>query len=82
MEIKNKLNRDDLIYKTGNKKKDKIYYFQKFKTIRSFERETYNNYLSLDDALELQIRWKNDIDILKNLQNRKNQTKKEKSTNS
>ena len=56
MEIKNKLNRDDLIYKTGNKKKDKIYYFQKFKTIRSFERETYNNYLSLDDALELQIR--------------------------
>ena len=82
VEIKNKLNRDDLIYKTGNKKKDKIYYFQKFKTIRSFERETYNNYLSLDDALELQIRWKNDIDILKNLQNRKYQTKKEKSTNS
>ena len=82
IEIENKLNRDDLIYKTGNKKKDKIYYFQKFKTIKSFERETYNNYLSLGDALELQIRWKNDIDILKNLQNRKNQIKKEKSTKS
>ena len=35
--------------------------FQTFKTIRSFGREI----LSLDDALELQIRLKNDIDILK-----------------
>ena len=31
--MENKLNRDDLIYKSGNKKKDKSYDFQKFKTI-------------------------------------------------
>ena len=49
----NKLNRDNLIYKAGNKKKDKTYDFQKFKTIRSFGREIYKNDLSLDDALEL-----------------------------
>ena len=50
VEMKNKINRDDLIYKTGNKKNDKAYDFQKFKTIRSFGREIYNNDLSLDDA--------------------------------
>ena len=38
-EIENKLNRDDLINKIGNIKKDKTYDFQKFKTIRSFGRE-------------------------------------------
>ena len=32
-----------------------------FKTIRSFGREIYNNDLSLDDALEQQIRLKDDI---------------------
>ena len=31
--MENKLNRDNLIYKTGNKKKDKKYDFQKFKRI-------------------------------------------------
>ena len=46
------LDRNDLIYKTGNVKKDKIQDFQKFKTIRSFEREIYNNDLSLDDVIE------------------------------
>ena len=34
----------------------------KFKTIRSFGREIYNNGLSLDDALELQIRSKDNTD--------------------
>ena len=38
-EIENKLNRDDLINKIGNIKRDKTYDFQKFKTIRSFGRE-------------------------------------------
>ena len=56
VEMENKLNRDDFIYKTGNKKKDKIYDFQKFKTIRSFRRSIYNNDLSLYDALDKQIR--------------------------
>ena len=32
VEIENKLNRDNLIYKTGNKKKDRTHGFQKFKT--------------------------------------------------
>ena len=31
----NKLDRNDLIYKTGNKKNDKTYDFQKFRTIIS-----------------------------------------------
>ena len=64
VEIENQLNRDDLTYKTGNKKKDKIYDFQKFKTIRSCQREIYNNNSSVD-ALEQQIRLKDDIDIFK-----------------
>ena len=33
VEMENKLNRDDLIFKTSNKKKDKTYGFQNFKTI-------------------------------------------------
>ena len=78
VEMKNKLNRDDLIHKTGNKKKDKTYVFQKFKTIRSFEREIYNNHLSLDDALELQIRLKDDIDIFKESAKPKDSVRKEK----
>ena len=62
----NKLNIDYLIYIAGNKKKDKTYDFHHFKaTGRCFGREIYNNDLPLDDALELQIRLKNDIDIFK-----------------
>ena len=38
VEMENKLNRNDLIYKTSNKKKDKTYDFQKSKTIPSFGR--------------------------------------------
>ena len=76
VEMENKLNRDNLISKTGNYKKDKTYDFQKFKTTRSFRREIYNNDLSLDDALELQIRLKDDIDIFKNLQNQKTKSEK------
>ena len=36
--MQQKISRDDLIYETDNKKKDKTYNFQKFKTIRSFGR--------------------------------------------
>ena len=40
VEMENKLSRDEFIYnKTGNKKKDKTYDFQKFKTKRYFRRE-------------------------------------------
>ena len=38
-----KLDRNDLSYKTGNKKNSKIYGLQKFKTIRSIGREIYSN---------------------------------------
>ena len=48
-----KLNRDNLILKTGNKDKDKTNDFQKLKTIRSFGREIYYNDLSLDDAPDM-----------------------------
>ena len=82
--MENKLDRNDLIYKIGNKKKDKAYDFQKFKTIRSFGREIYNNDLSLDVALEQQIRLKDDNNIFKEStkRNQRNQWKKKKSTNS
>ena len=63
--MENNLDRNDLIYKTDNVKKDKIQDFQKFKTIRSFEREIYNNDLSLDDVIEQQIRLKYYTDIYK-----------------
>ena len=63
--MEHNLDRNDLIYKTGNEKKDKIQDFQKFKTIRSFEREIYNNDLSLDDVIEQQIRLKDYTDIYK-----------------
>ena len=36
-----------------------------FKIIRFFEREIYNDSVSLDDALEQQIRIKDEIDIFK-----------------
>ena len=42
--MENKISRDNLTYKKGNKKKDK--------TVRSFVREIYNNDLSLGDVLE------------------------------
>ena len=43
VQMENKLNRDNLIYKTGNMKKDKTYDFQKFKTIICFGKEIYSN---------------------------------------
>ena len=46
-------------------RKGSNYDFQKFKTIRPFGREIYNNDLSLDNALEQQIRLKGDIDTFK-----------------
>ena len=82
VEMENKLDRNDLIYETSNKKKDKTYDFQKFKTIRSFGRKIYNNDLSLDDAIEQQIRLKDDIDIFKGFTKPKESVKKEKIPNS
>ena len=61
--MENKLDINYLIYRTSNKKNNKILDFQKFKAIRSFGREIYNNDLSLDDALEQQIILKDVIDI-------------------
>ena len=80
--MENKPNRDNLNLKTGNKKKHKTYDFPKFKTIRSFGKEICNNDLSLDDALELQIRFKDDTDIFKESAEPKKITqKRKKSTN-
>ena len=78
--MENKLNRDNSIYKTDNKKKDEIYDFQKFKTIRSFGTKIYNNDLSLDDALELQIILNDDIDIFKEPKKTKESVRKEKNS--
>ena len=58
--------------------------FQSFNTIRwLFGREICNNDLSLDDAIEQQIRVKDDIDIFKeSTERRRSVFKKQKSTNS
>ena len=42
---------------------DKTYNFRKFKTIAYYGTEIYNNDLTLHDALEQQIRLKDDICI-------------------
>ena len=49
-EIEQKINKDDLVYKAGDKEKDKTCYFQKFKTIKSFGGEIFNDCLKLEDA--------------------------------
>ena len=36
VEMENKFDRNYLLYKTGNRKKGKTYYFKKFEAIRSF----------------------------------------------
>ena len=61
----NILDRNYLIYKTGDKKRFKTYNLQKFKTIRFLRIEIYNNGLSLDNSLKQQLRLKDDIDIFK-----------------
>ena len=52
LEMENKLKRNNLINKTENKKKDKIFDLKMFKTIRSFLKKIYNNGLSLDYILK------------------------------
>ena len=52
LEMENKLKRNNLINKTGNKKKDKIFDLKMLKTIRSFWKKIYNNGLSLDYILK------------------------------
>ena len=73
--MENKLDENDLTYKICDKKKKKTYDFQEFATIKPFWREIWNNDLSLDDALEQQIRLKNDIDIFKKSTKRKESVK-------
>ena len=50
-EMKEEINRDDLIHKIGIKKKNNKYNFQKNKTIRFFGREVYSSIIKLNDAL-------------------------------
>ena len=57
--IEQKISRNDLIYKTGNKNRDKTYDFQKLKTTRSFGKEIYRGIVTLDNALEEQVNLKN-----------------------
>ena len=64
-EIEQETNRDDLIYKIIVKKKNRKNDLQELKTIRSFWRETPNDELTLEDALEEDIKFKNEIDKLK-----------------
>ena len=72
--MENKLDRNSLIYKIGT------YDFQKFKTVKSFGSEIYKNDLSLNDAIQEQIRLKNYIDIFKQFTKPNETVKKEKKT--
>ena len=58
--------RDDLIYKTSNKK-DKSYDFEKFKTIRYSERKIYNGIITLNIVFEEQINLNDKTDNLQYL---------------
>ena len=61
-----KINIDKWIHKTCDKKKDKTYDFKKqYKTIKFFQREIHSNAFTLEDELEEQIKFKNQIDIFK-----------------
>ena len=62
---------------TGNKRRDKIYYFQRLKTITPSWREIYRGILALDDALEKQMNLKDEIDKFKESKKPENQEKKE-----
>ena len=73
--MENKLDRNYLIYKTS-----KIYNFQKYKTTRSSVKETFNNDISLDDALERQIRLKDDNNVFKESTKPKESVIKEKNS--
>ena len=77
IEMENKLNKDDLIHKTGNKKKKKHMVFKSLKH-SFFARELYNNDLSLDEALEQQLKLKDYIEIFKESKKPKESVKKEK----
>ena len=65
VEVEQKFDRDTLISKTGDKKKDKKYDFRKFNTLRPFGREICKDERTLEDALEEQIKSKNEIDKFK-----------------
>ena len=47
VEMKDKVHRNDLIYKTGKKKKDKMHGSQKFKVIRSFWKRTLKQWFNI-----------------------------------
>ena len=58
--IKQQINRGDLVYQAGNEKQGKTSDFQKFKTIRSLSRKIYSGILN--DAFVEQINLKDEID--------------------
>ena len=68
-EMENKLKRDDLINNTSNRKKDKRYDFQKFEAKRK---------KNLYDALEQQVKLKDDINNFKESTKAKESVKKNK----
>ena len=53
--IEQEVNRDNLIYKTGDSKNDWIFDFQKFKTIRSIESDLRKGNNTLEDVVKDQV---------------------------
>ena len=76
--MEQKLNRGDLIYKTGNKRRDKTYDFQKFKTIQSFGRERISIIFSITRCRQVNLQ--DAIYELKESTKGKTLEKKEKKT--
>ena len=60
-----KIKRNYLIHKTGNKKRDKTYDFQKFKKIRSFGRKISSGIVTLVNAREEKVNSQYVIDEFK-----------------
>ena len=57
-----KLIKNNLIFKTGDKKKDTTYDFQKLKTIKFFRRKFYSGIYALNDTLAEKINLKDETD--------------------
>ena len=60
-----------MIFKTTNNQKSKSHDFQKFKTTRSFGRDTYSGVITLNDVVEEQINLNMSLIIPMNTLNQK-----------
>ena len=73
--IEQEINRNDLIYKAGNKEKNEIYHFHKDEYIKIFEKKNWWQFSIPKKVLEEWIRLKDKIDNFKESMKLKNSNK-------